>query len=152
MATSRGGLEGLLRAVVGCRLLLNYCSKACLLKRHLSLNTVQCGNLQKARGSCERVLLVYTVCSAGKDARLKGFEFPKGVHLDAEAFSIDHDLITPKMSLKRPQLLKYYKKQVCMIDRSSYCWAHLASLAEEPLLSFPDSISIAAAYVRSPAP
>jgi long-chain acyl-CoA synthetase len=49
---------------------------------------------------------------AGKEARLKGFEFPKAVHLDAAAFSIEHDLITPKLSLKRPQLLKYYKAQV----------------------------------------
>lgn len=50
--------------------------------------------------------------SAGKGAKLKGFEFPKAVHLDAEAFSIDNDLITPKMSLKRPQLLKFYKTKV----------------------------------------
>jgi long-subunit acyl-CoA synthetase (AMP-forming) len=46
--------------------------------------------------------------------RLKGFEFPRALHLEPHAFSIDHDLITPKMSLKRPQLLKYYKKQVGM--------------------------------------
>lgn len=54
---------------------------------------------------------------AGKAARLKGFEFPKAVHLDPEAFSIDHDLITPKLSLKRPQLLKYYKSKVI-----TNCW------------------------------
>jgi long-subunit acyl-CoA synthetase (AMP-forming) len=52
---------------------------------------------------------------AGKEARLKGFEFPKAVHLDAEPFSIEHDLITPKLSLKRPQLLKYYKAKVSML-------------------------------------
>jgi long-chain acyl-CoA synthetase len=50
--------------------------------------------------------------AAGKAARLKGFEFPRALHLDPHAFSIDHDLITPKMSLKRPQLFKYYHKQV----------------------------------------
>jgi hypothetical protein len=49
---------------------------------------------------------------AGRESRLKGFEFPKAVHLEPEPFSIDNDLITPKMSLKRPQLLKHYKKQV----------------------------------------
>jgi hypothetical protein len=37
------------------------------------------------------------------------------VHLDPEPFSIEHDLITPKLSLKRPQLLKYYKAKVCAI-------------------------------------
>jgi long-chain acyl-CoA synthetase len=65
-------------------------------------------------------------CVAGKEVRLKGFEFPKAVHLDPEPFSIDNDLITPKMSLKRPQLLKYYQKQVgkassgSMKDLSAY--------------------------------
>jgi long-chain acyl-CoA synthetase len=50
-------------------------------------------------------------CS-GKDARLKGFEFPKALHLEPHPFSIQQDLITPKMSLKRPQLAKHYKAQV----------------------------------------
>ena len=49
---------------------------------------------------------------AGKESRLKGFEFPKALHLDPAPFSIEADLITPKMSLKRPQLLKHYKTQV----------------------------------------
>jgi long-chain acyl-CoA synthetase len=52
---------------------------------------------------------------AGKEARLKGFEFPKAVHVDPEPFSIEHDLITPKLSLKRPQLLKYYKAKVSVM-------------------------------------
>uniref|UniRef100_A0A383WNH5 Long-chain-fatty-acid--CoA ligase n=1 Tax=Tetradesmus obliquus TaxID=3088 RepID=A0A383WNH5_TETOB len=52
------------------------------------------------------------VTATGKEARLKGFEFPKAVHVDPEPFSIEHDLITPKLSLKRPQLLKYYKVKI----------------------------------------
>lgn len=61
----------------------------------------------------QRLLMLPPVwCVTGKEVRLKGFEFPKAVHLDPEPFSIDNDLITPKMSLKRPQLLKYYQKQV----------------------------------------
>ncbi|WIA13533.1 hypothetical protein OEZ85_007105 [Tetradesmus obliquus] len=52
------------------------------------------------------------VTATGKEARLKGFEFPKAVHVDPEPFSIEHDLITPKLSLKRPQLLKYYKAKI----------------------------------------
>jgi long-chain acyl-CoA synthetase len=50
--------------------------------------------------------------AAGKSAKLKGFEFPKAVHLDHEPFSIENDLITPKLSVKRPQLLKYYKSKI----------------------------------------
>lgn len=48
----------------------------------------------------------------GKAAALKGFELPKAIHLDHHPFSVEADLITPKLSLKRPQLLKHYKTQV----------------------------------------
>ncbi len=33
------------------------------------------------------------------------------MHLDAEPFSVENDLMTPKLSLKRPNLLKHYQKQ-----------------------------------------
>lgn len=49
---------------------------------------------------------------AGKADKLKGFEFPKALLLEPEAWSVDNDLITPKFSLKRPNLLKHYQKQV----------------------------------------
>jgi long-chain acyl-CoA synthetase len=41
--------------------------------------------------------------------QLKGFEIAKAVHLDAEEFTVDKDLITPSFKKKRPQLLKHYK-------------------------------------------
>jgi long-chain acyl-CoA synthetase len=44
--------------------------------------------------------------STGKAAKLLGFEEVKAVHLETEPFSIDNDLMTPKFSLKRVQLLK----------------------------------------------
>jgi long-chain acyl-CoA synthetase len=49
---------------------------------------------------------------AGRAAKLKGFELPAMVHLDPAHFDIERDLVTPKLSLKRPQLLKYYKQQI----------------------------------------
>jgi hypothetical protein len=54
-----------------------------------------------------------THLSPGKEAGLKGFELPKGCHLDAHPFSIEQDLVTPKLSLKRPQLARHYRAQVC---------------------------------------
>lgn len=48
----------------------------------------------------------------GKEAKLKGFEMVKAVHLDAEPFSVENDLMTPSMKVKRPQLLVHYKKDV----------------------------------------
>ncbi|KAF6251919.1 acetyl-CoA synthetase-like protein [Scenedesmus sp. NREL 46B-D3] len=56
--------------------------------------------------------MLASLTATGKEARLKGFEFPKAVHVEPEPFSIEQDLVTPKLSLKRPQLKKHYKAQI----------------------------------------
>ncbi len=48
----------------------------------------------------------------GKEAKLKGFEILKAVHLDANEFSVDTEPLTPTFKLKRPQLLKHYQSNV----------------------------------------
>ncbi|XP_024370733.1 long chain acyl-CoA synthetase 4 isoform X3 [Physcomitrium patens] len=48
----------------------------------------------------------------GKKKGLKGFEFIKAVHLDSQPFDVERDLTTPTFKLKRPQLLKYYQKEI----------------------------------------
>jgi len=48
----------------------------------------------------------------GKEAKLQGFEFIKEAHVISEQFTTDNDLITPTFKLKRPQLLKNFKKQI----------------------------------------
>ncbi len=42
--------------------------------------------------------------SAGASAKLKGFEVVRDIHLEAELFSVDNDLLTPTFKLKRPQV------------------------------------------------
>ena len=42
--------------------------------------------------------------SAGSSAALKGFEVVRDIHLEAELFSVDNDLLTPTFKLKRPQV------------------------------------------------
>nr|XP_016501799.1 PREDICTED: long chain acyl-CoA synthetase 4-like [Nicotiana tabacum] len=54
---------------------------------------------------------------AGKEKKLKGFEFIKAVHLDPQPFDMERDLLTPTFKKKRPQLLKYYKVISLLI-----CW------------------------------
>ena len=44
------------------------------------------------------------VKAAADDAKLKGFERPKGIKLLAEPFSVENGLLTPTFKLKRPQL------------------------------------------------
>ncbi|CAM6017999.1 unnamed protein product [Sphagnum balticum] len=64
-------------------------------------------NSQKA---CEFILT--EVNATGKSAGVKGFEYIRGVHLEAQPFDVERDLTTPTFKLKRPQLLKYYQKEV----------------------------------------
>lgn len=42
--------------------------------------------------------------ATGREDGLKGFEIVKRVHLFADGFSVDNDLMTPSFKLKRPQL------------------------------------------------
>jgi long-chain acyl-CoA synthetase len=52
------------------------------------------------------------LAATGKAKRLKGFEAIKGVHLVEEQFSIENDLMTPSMKLKRPQLQQRFQKDI----------------------------------------
>ncbi|KAF7828146.1 long chain acyl-CoA synthetase 4-like [Senna tora] len=47
-----------------------------------------------------------------KEKKLKGFEFIRGIHLEAVPFDMERDLITPTYKKKRPQLLKYYQNVI----------------------------------------
>jgi len=49
----------------------------------------------------------------------QGFEQVRKIHLDAEQFSVEANLITPTFKLKRPQLLQHYKAQVDAMYGSS---------------------------------
>ena len=39
---------------------------------------------------------------------VQSFELPKALHVEAEPFSVDNDLLTPTFELRRQQLLKKY--------------------------------------------
>ncbi|CAH0520536.1 unnamed protein product [Peronospora belbahrii] len=48
----------------------------------------------------------------GKEVKLRGFEFVKGVHLHPNPFSVDENLITPTFKLKRPQLKMRFQAEI----------------------------------------
>lgn len=43
---------------------------------------------------------------------LKGFEMVKDIYLHAEQFSVENNLLTPTMKTKRPELGKYFEKEI----------------------------------------
>jgi len=57
-------------------------------------------------------MLLSELKKTGKEAKMKGFEIVKAIHLDAVQFSVENDLLTPTFKLKRPQLLKHYQSEV----------------------------------------
>ncbi|EGC37677.1 hypothetical protein DICPUDRAFT_46346 [Dictyostelium purpureum] len=47
-----------------------------------------------------------------KKAGLFGFEIPKAIHLTSEAFSTDNNLLTPSFKVKRPEVKKFFQKEI----------------------------------------
>ena len=47
--------------------------------------------------------------ATAKEAKLKGFEIAKTIHLESALFSVENDLLTPTFKSKRPQLQKKYQ-------------------------------------------
>ena len=50
--------------------------------------------------------------ATGREAKLRGFEMIKKVHVTPEAFTVENDLMTPTFKLRRPQLKKRYLKEL----------------------------------------
>jgi long-chain acyl-CoA synthetase len=48
----------------------------------------------------------------GKESNLKSFELAKNIRLDHEPWSVENDLLTPTFKSKRPQLKKFYEKEI----------------------------------------
>ncbi|CAG8471627.1 11251_t:CDS:10 [Paraglomus occultum] len=48
----------------------------------------------------------------GKAAQLRGFEFVKVIHLTHVPFSVENELLTPTLKLKRHQASQFYRKEI----------------------------------------
>lgn len=59
-----------------------------------------------------RKFVLDELAKTGKEAKIKGFEFIKGVHLEHHPFSIDNGLLTPTFKPKRADLQKHYQAQI----------------------------------------
>eukprot|EP00698_Gefionella_okellyi_P023298 TRINITY_DN7917_c0_g1_i1.p1 TRINITY_DN7917_c0_g1~~TRINITY_DN7917_c0_g1_i1.p1 ORF type:complete len:672 (-),score=122.89 TRINITY_DN7917_c0_g1_i1:107-2122(-) len=59
-----------------------------------------------------RKAILDDITRLGKEAKLGGFEFPKGLHLEPEPWSIENGMLTPTFKLKRAELVKRYKANI----------------------------------------
>lgn len=50
--------------------------------------------------------------STARGARLRGFEVVRAAHLTPEPFTVDNDLLTPTLKLKRHQLQRRFQRQI----------------------------------------
>lgn len=57
-------------------------------------------------------LIMNEIQKVGKKNGLYGFETPRAIHLDTEAFSVENGLLTPTFKLKRQQARDKYEKQI----------------------------------------
>ena len=64
-----------------------------------------------------RKMILDDMIASGKQQKLRGFELPKDVTFETEVnelgqgFTVENELLTPSMKLKRPQLTKRYQKE-----------------------------------------
>ncbi|KAI5787130.1 hypothetical protein EDC01DRAFT_174288 [Geopyxis carbonaria] len=65
-----------------------------------------CGNKQV------RVALLKEMDRVGKSAKMAGFERVKNIHLCLDPFTIENDLLTPTLKMKRPPAVKVYKEVI----------------------------------------
>ncbi|CAG8445278.1 12976_t:CDS:2 [Acaulospora morrowiae] len=56
--------------------------------------------------------LLLTLIQFGKDNDLKGFENVKNIHLSSEQFSLQNDLLTPTLKLKRYRVKTKYQREI----------------------------------------
>lgn len=48
----------------------------------------------------------------GKTAELRGFEFVKAIYLESQPFTMESNLLTPTLKLKRAEARKFYDAQI----------------------------------------
>jgi len=56
--------------------------------------------------------LLNEVKTHGKSGGLFGFEIPTKIHVSADLFSVDNDLLTPTFKLKRNEAKNFFIKQI----------------------------------------
>ncbi|KAK3827693.1 MAG: hypothetical protein J3Q66DRAFT_274964 [Benniella sp.] len=82
----------------------------------LETANIKLGDLPAYKRICNdpklRKAVLKELIRAGKDAGLKGFEVPKAIMIETEAFTVENDRMTPTFKLKRHPVVKAYRDQL----------------------------------------
>ncbi|KAI8893727.1 hypothetical protein BC833DRAFT_635697 [Globomyces pollinis-pini] len=68
--------------------------------------------IQLCKNSDFKIFMLEQITAAGKEAKFRGFEFVKAIHLEPELFSLESDLLTPTMKMKRHNFAKKYSGMI----------------------------------------
>lgn len=60
-------------------------------------------------------LVLSQLNKVGKKGGLRGFELVKAIYLEKDQFTMENDLLTPTLNVKRPQAKKYYEQQIAAL-------------------------------------
>ncbi|EPS43027.1 hypothetical protein H072_2989 [Dactylellina haptotyla CBS 200.50] len=73
-------------------------------------------DLEAIKAACQEKTVIKAVLKemdkAAKKRKLTGFERIRNIHLDVEPFSVDNELLTPTLKLKRPQTAKKFRPEI----------------------------------------
>ncbi|KAF9583783.1 hypothetical protein BGW38_008557, partial [Lunasporangiospora selenospora] len=59
-----------------------------------------------------KVAYLHGLERAGREAGLNGFELVKNVHLTMDVFTVENQMVTPTLKLRRPQVQAHYKEHL----------------------------------------
>ncbi|KAF9111906.1 hypothetical protein BGX27_004252 [Mortierella sp. AM989] len=85
---------------------------------------IKLGDLEAYKKACRDLKLnnaiLKVLTRVGKDVGLKGFEIPKAVLLETEAFTTENDMMTPTFKLKRHYIVDVYRKELTELYREAH--------------------------------
>nr|XP_010921403.1 long chain acyl-CoA synthetase 1 isoform X1 [Elaeis guineensis] len=87
-------------------------------KRWAEINGHKCSFTELCALEELKKYIIQQLKAVAEKNKLRGFEYIKGIVVDALPFDIERDLVTPTMKKKRGQLLKYYQSDIEKLYRT----------------------------------
>ncbi|CAF0885929.1 unnamed protein product [Rotaria sp. Silwood1] len=83
-----------------------------ILEKYVRENNISGNIVELCKKKEIKDLIFNDIKQLEKANSLKGFEMAKDIYLHPEQFSVENNLLTPTMKTKRPELAKYFEKEI----------------------------------------